>query len=179
MQVMDAQPELALLAKALNQHGLEAILIGNMGAALCGAPRYTIDIDLLFRKTPTNIQKLKLVAGTLGAVVLPQANPLSGLLRVRRQVDAHQVNFIDDLNCENMYDRVRKGANSIQIADSSVLCANSDDLVRVQDARERSAALKKESELALRDLICARLALLPEKRLNVLRRKIGLRATCL
>ena len=42
-----------------------------------------------------------------------------------------------------------------------------------------SAALKQESDLALRDLIRARLALPPEKRLNVLRRKIGLRATCL
>src|SRR5579863_1885724 len=51
---MDAQPELALLAKALNEYGLEAILIGNMAAALHGAPVSTIDIDLLFRKTPRN-----------------------------------------------------------------------------------------------------------------------------
>jgi hypothetical protein len=43
---MDAQPELALIAKALNENSLEAILIGNMAAALHGAPVSTIDIDL-------------------------------------------------------------------------------------------------------------------------------------
>ena len=46
-------------------------------------------------------------------------------------------------------------------------------------AAERSEALKKESERALIELIRYRLSLPPEKRLNRLRRKIGLRATCL
>jgi hypothetical protein len=44
------------------------------------------------------------------------------------------------------------------------------------DAR---AALRLESDRALVDLIRQRLLLPPEKRLNCLRRKIGLRATCL
>jgi hypothetical protein len=47
------------------------------------------------------------------------------------------------------------------------------------EAEERSAALKLESDRALIELIRYRLSLPPEKRLNVLRRKIGLRATCL
>ena len=42
-----------------------------------------------------------------------------------------------------------------------------------------SAALKRESDRALIELIRFRLSLPPEKRLNVLRKKIGLRATCL
>jgi hypothetical protein len=41
------------------------------------------------------------------------------------------------------------------------------------------AALRLESDRALIDLIRHRLSLPPEKRLNCLRRKIGLRATCL
>jgi hypothetical protein len=49
---MDAQPELALLARVLHEHRLEAVLIGNMAAALRGAPVTTIDIDFFFRKTP-------------------------------------------------------------------------------------------------------------------------------
>ena len=46
-------------------------------------------------------------------------------------------------------------------------------------ASARSAALKRESDRALIELIRCRLSLAPEKRLNCLRRKIGLRATCL
>jgi hypothetical protein len=42
-----------------------------------------------------------------------------------------------------------------------------------------SAAPKRKSERALTELIRYRLSLPPEKRLNCLRRKIGLRATCL
>jgi hypothetical protein len=44
---------------------------------------------------------------------------------------------------------------------------------------DASAVLKAESDLALTELIRYRLSLPPEKRLNCLRRKIGLRATCL
>ena len=80
---MDAQPELALLARILNEHGLEAILIGNMAAALHGAPVSTIDIDLFFRKTPRNMQKLKLVANALEAVILRPYYPVSALFRLQ------------------------------------------------------------------------------------------------
>ena len=46
-------------------------------------------------------------------------------------------------------------------------------------AKTKSSALQRESARALTELIRYRLSLPPEKRLNVLRRKIGLRATCL
>lgn len=45
--------------------------------------------------------------------------------------------------------------------------------------KKRSVALKRESDRALTELIRYRLSLAPENRLNCLRRKIGLRATCL
>jgi hypothetical protein len=40
-------------------------------------------------------------------------------------------------------------------------------------------ALKKESDLALRDQIRKLLALPPEKRTNFLRKKVGIRMSCL
>ena len=50
---------------------------------------------------------------------------------------------------------------------------------RENTASDKSTALKRESDRALTALIRYRLSLAPEKRLNCLRRKIGLRATCL
>jgi hypothetical protein len=59
---MDARPILGMLARVLDEHGLEAVLIGNAAAALEGAPVTTLDFDFLFRKTPGNIRKLKAIA---------------------------------------------------------------------------------------------------------------------
>src|SRR5258708_2509871 len=90
MPLMDAQPELALLARVLNEHGLEAILIGNMAAALHGAPVSTVDIDFFFHKTPANLKKLKAVAKALGATILRPYYPVSDLFRLQRDSDGLQ-----------------------------------------------------------------------------------------
>jgi hypothetical protein len=45
--------------------------------------------------------------------------------------------------------------------------------------KEQLAALKKESELARRDLIRKLLALPMEQRTNFLRKRVGFRASCL
>jgi hypothetical protein len=49
---MDAAPLLVRVAKLLQQYRLDAVLIGNAGAALQGASVTTVDFDFLFRKTP-------------------------------------------------------------------------------------------------------------------------------
>lgn len=205
---MDAQRELALLARALNEHRLEAILIGNMAAALHGAPVSTIDIDLFFRKTPRNMQKLKLVAKALEAVILRPYYPVSALFRLHREHDGLQIDFMAHIDGVQSYEGVRGRAGVYEVGCHSLFVASLPDITLSSPAvgprtdlalmkspvrsaierqrrnpqrppSEKSAALKKESDRALIELIRYRLSLPPEKRLNCLRRKIGLRATCL
>ena len=45
---MDAAPALVEIADALASAKLEAILIGNAGAALQGAPGTTVDVDFFY-----------------------------------------------------------------------------------------------------------------------------------
>jgi hypothetical protein len=71
------------------------------------------------------------------------------------------------------YEGVRGRAGLYQIGGQKLLAASLDDIIR------SSAALKQKSDRALNALIRYRLSLPPEKRLNCLRRKVGLRATCL
>jgi hypothetical protein len=110
---MDAQPELAMIAGALNQHGLEAILIGNMAAALHGAPVTTVDIDFFFRKTPRNLKKLKAIAGSLGAVILRPYYPVSELYRVVREHNGLQVDFMGWIDGVKSYESVRGRATTM------------------------------------------------------------------
>ena len=72
---MDASPTLARVARLLEKHGLETVLIGNAAAALQGAPVTTVDLDFLFRKTPANLKKLKAMAAELEAVILKSLLP--------------------------------------------------------------------------------------------------------
>jgi len=52
---MDAHRLLARIARMLEEHGLEAVLIGNAAAALQGAPVSTVDLDFMFaRHRPTS-----------------------------------------------------------------------------------------------------------------------------
>src|SRR3954467_2927952 len=126
-QAMDAAPELALVAKALNEHRLEAILIGNMAAALHGAPVSTIDIDLFFRKTPRNMQKLKQVAAALGAVILRPYYPVSALFRLHRERDGLQIDFMGQIDGVRSYEGVRDRAGVYQIGGHKLLAASLDD----------------------------------------------------
>ena len=54
---MDATLIVARVARAIEAHGLESILIGNAAAALHGAPVTTIDLDFLIRRPAANRTK--------------------------------------------------------------------------------------------------------------------------
>lgn len=46
------------LLKSLAEHNVEYILIGGMAGVLHGSARLTQDMDILYRRTPENIQRL-------------------------------------------------------------------------------------------------------------------------
>ncbi len=163
---MDAQPELALIARLLNEHRLEAVLIGNMAAALHGAPLLTIEIDFFFRKTPRNLEKLKALATSMGATIL-RPFPDSELFCLQRERDGLQLNFTGRVDGAKSYEDIRAAAQTFELGGHCLL-------VSALEVKSKRAAKR-----ALRELIRFRLSLPPEKRLNVLRKKIGLTATCL
>lgn len=84
---MDAAPLLAEVARHLRALDFDAVLIGNADAALQGAPVTTVDFDVLFRKTPRTIAKIKALARGLGAVVMRPYHPVSDLFRIVRDTD--------------------------------------------------------------------------------------------
>ena len=137
MPAVNAQPELALLAKVLNQHGLDAVLIGNMAAALRGAPVSTIDVDFFFCSTPRNIAKLKAVARTLDAVILRPFYPVSSMFRLQRESDGLQIDFMGQIAGIRSYEGLRTRAAVFQVGSSKILVATLSDIIRSKRAAGR------------------------------------------
>ena len=200
---MDAAPLLARIAELLDRHGLEAVLIGNAAAALQGAPVTTVDLDFLFRKTPANLKKLKALAADIEAVIFKPEYPVSGLLRVARDSDGLQLDFMTAIDGIRSFEGLRKRARAVRFGASTLYIAALADIIKSKKAAGRPRdlaapgtwrrrlrkqrttrkavleALKKESELALRDQIRRLLALPPEKRTHFLRKRVGIRASCI
>jgi predicted nucleotidyltransferase len=134
---MDARPILLLLARVLAEHRLEAILIGNAAAALQGAPVTTLDFDFLFRKTPANLRKLKAVARALGAVILKPYYPASDLLRLVRDEDSLQVDFMARIHGVRSLASLRSRALRLEFGGQELLVADLADIIRSKRAAGR------------------------------------------
>jgi hypothetical protein len=134
---MDAYPLLARIAQLLERHGLEAVLIGNAAAALRGAPVTTVDFDFLFRRTPANLRKLKALAGDLHAVIMKPYYPVSGLLRISRDDDGLQLDFMSEIDGIRTFEGLRKRAVEVPLGDARILVAALADIIKSKKAAGR------------------------------------------
>jgi hypothetical protein len=144
---MDATPLLGEVARRLNDVRLEAVLIGNAGAALQGAPVTTIDFDFLFRKTARNLVKLKQVADALRATILRPYYPASDLYRVVRDEDGLQVDFMSIVHGIRSFAGARDRSTRIVIGGAPLLVASLADII----ASKRAA--RRPRDLAVLDIL--------------------------
>src|SRR5579863_48090 len=112
-----------------------------MAAALHGAPVSTIHIDLYFRKNSRNMQKLKLVATALDAVILRPYYPVSALFRLHRERDGLQIDFMGHIDGVKSYEGVRDRADWFEIGAERLLAASLDDVIRSKRAAGRGKDL--------------------------------------
>jgi predicted nucleotidyltransferase len=133
---VDAAPFLVEVGRALKAVSLEAVLIGNAGAALQGAPVTTVDFDFLFRRTPRNLQKLKQFATRLGATVLRPYYPVSDMFRVVRD-DGLQVDFMGTVHGIRSFEAVRARASIVELEGAAIAVASLGDIIRSKRAAGR------------------------------------------
>src|SRR5713101_1961964 len=142
---MDVRPILFRIAKLLEEHGLEAVLIGTAAAALQGAPVTTVDFDFMFRKTPANMRKLKALAVALDAVILPPYYPASDLYRIVRDEDGLQIDFMATVHGVRSLASLRSRAKTVEFDKMKLLVADLSDVVKSKKAagRPRDKAVLK------------------------------------
>jgi hypothetical protein len=134
---MDASPLLARIAALMDKHGLEAVLIGNAAAALQGAPVTTLDFDFMFRRTPVNIRKLKAIARDFDAVLLKPFYPQSSMIRLVRDRDGLQIDFMSVIDGVRSFEGLRKRAGRVNIGGARLMVAGLSDIVKSKKAAGR------------------------------------------
>ncbi len=109
---------------------LEAIMVGNAAAALHGAPVTTLDIDFMFRKTPTNMRKLKEFAKELNAQILKPYYPASSLYRVVNEDTGMQVDFMSVLHGIKSFENLRSDAIEVEFEGHVLKIASLEKIIR-------------------------------------------------
>lgn len=150
---MDGLPILERVARLLERHGLEAVLIGNGAAALQGAPVTTVDLDFLFRRSPANVRKLTAIAAELNAMLMKPHYPVSGLLRISRDEDGLQLDFMEVIHGVRSFEGLRKRAREVRVGEARVLVASLSDIIKSKKAagRPRDLAVLAVLEKALEE----------------------------
>lgn len=138
---MNAEPLLYRIAKVLAEHRLETVMIGNAAAALHGAPVTTLDIDFMFRKTPTNLNKLKAVAGDLRATILKPYYPVSDLFRVVNDEQGIQLDFMTRLHGIRSFEGIKSRAVSVDFGEHPLKIASLADIIKSKQATGRDKDL--------------------------------------
>lgn len=153
MSSVNARPVLERIAEALAEVGLEAVLVGNAGAALHGAPVTTLDFDFMFRETPLNRTKLKRFAKSLGAVVFRPYYPVSKLYRVVNDDSGLQIDFMPVLRGIRSFASLRSRASALKLGSAELQVASLEDIIKSKAAaaRPRDLAVLPVLETTLRE----------------------------
>lgn len=134
---MDAAPLLIQIADAFLAVDLEAILIGNAGTALHGAPVTTLDFEFYYRSSRVNETKLRKVAELLGGHISQPFPALSTVFRIQRADIELQVDLTSQIHGIKSFNRLRGNATPVEIGGRTIIVAGLADIIRSKRAANR------------------------------------------
>jgi len=150
----------ALLADA----GVEFMVIGGQAEALMGSPRVTYDVDLCYRRTPENLERLARALRTLKLTL--RGAPADLKFRVDARALALGSNFTFEVDAEypldllaylepvGTYEDLLPGSEVLQIGGKTVRVIGLEDLIRIKRhlgrPKDRESLLQLEAIKRLR-----------------------------
>lgn len=132
------QPDTLFLVHVVDvfiKYKLEAILVGNAGAALHGAPVATVDVDFLIRNTPLNFKKINAIAKELGLSVSQPFKPSSDVIRLYG--GAAEVDLMLSFPRKS-FNNIRSRSENIEISGREIRVAGLKDIIDSKKAANRA-----------------------------------------
>lgn len=144
-----APPDAERILRALDEHGVDYVLVGGLAVQTHGHTRTTVDVDILPRPERSNLTRLAAALNTLKARVLNPGSegliidartlPRATLWQFATRHGALDVLF--DAPGAPPYDDLRRRALKIRLGDLDVAVAGRDDLIRMKRASGRAVDL--------------------------------------
>jgi predicted nucleotidyltransferase len=159
------QSPLERFCALLADHGVEFIVVGGQAEALMGSPRVTYDVDLCYRRSPDNLEKLATALGTLNLTL--RGAPPELKFRLDAQALALGQNYTFEVDGEfpldllgylepiGSYDELVAHAEMVSIGGRPTQVIGLDDLIRIKRhinrPKDRESLLQLEAIKRLRE----------------------------
>jgi len=147
--------QFAVLLRALCTAGVDFVVIGGVAAAAHGAGRVTQDLDVLYSRTPDNLERL--AAALAPFQPYPRGAPPGLPFRFDAQTLRNGLNFTFDTTAGPIdilgeiaggsYDTLAAHSGEIPAFGVSCRCLNLDQLIRVKRAAGRPKDFEALAEL--------------------------------
>jgi predicted nucleotidyltransferase len=150
---MNGASHLLRIMRAMREAGLEAILIGNAGAAMQGAPVTTDDFDFFYRLSSQSSKKIARFAGILGASARTPYYPTSAMIRVVGSRPRIQVDLLGVMHGVRSFEGLRARATGVTVGGERLLVASLADIIKSKQAagRPKDMAVLPVLEATLRE----------------------------
>jgi predicted nucleotidyltransferase len=160
-----AQSPLERFCAVLAEHGVEFIIVGGQAEALMGSPRVTYDVDLCYRRTPDNLERLAAALGTLSLTLRGAPPELKFRLDAQAlalgqnytfEVDGeYPLDFLGYLEPIGTYEDLLPHAETMMIGGRQTRVIGLDDLIRIKRhlgrPKDKSSLLQLEAIKRLRE----------------------------
>jgi hypothetical protein len=157
-------PELDVkgILQVLTAHGVDFVVIGGVAAILHGSASLTQDVDICFAQDGGNLDALGGALSELRASLrgveddvplVPDARTLRQMQLLTLQTSAGPLDLLVRPDGSPPYERLRRGADRVDVGGFAVLVASLDDLIAMKRAVGRDKDLLAIEELeTIRDL---------------------------
>jgi predicted nucleotidyltransferase len=136
-----AESDLHRIAATLAQHGVEFIVVGGQAEVLMGSPRVTYDVDLCYRRTPENLEKLATALKLLKPKLRGAPPDLPGILDARAlslgnnytlETSSGSLDLLGWLEPLGGYEALLKNAETYMLGDLKMTVIGLDDLIQIK-----------------------------------------------
>jgi predicted nucleotidyltransferase len=137
----ETKSDLRRIAECLDYYGVEFIVIGGQAETLYGSPRVTYDVDLCYRRTKENLERLATALNELKPKLRGAPPDLPFVIDVRtlslgtnftfttRDIPLDLLGWVEPLGD---YDALAKRAKPRKLGNNDVLVIDLDDLITIK-----------------------------------------------